>query len=300
MDYKRDIRGEVELDEYGEPVAIVQDLEFGKRVWYADRIEERGEVIMRAKKGEDLRRRIVHLKLYGFGDTFLGITPLQTTYNSALSRLNLGVSTGEAAFRSEGLVAYVSGKPSQKTLEGLVKALKDSSSKNIFVFEDKIKLDRVPSPDIKGRERLIYAFLDEQCIAFGVPLRLVAEGLKEFAGEFEWRQIKFEMRVKTLQERLAWQVREKILRPLWETWGMKTKVPKIVFHTKTPATKLSRSRQIATLARRGLIRRDPELEKRLRQEYDLPYKFVVRELKQWEEQPERVPEESKETDVYTG
>ena len=298
MDYKRTHTGEIELDETGEPVAIVQTNSTGKQIyWYKDRIEDRsGEILYKAKLNEDLRKRIAHFKLWGFGDSKLGMTPLETCHYPATVRLNLIKSTGEAAFHSEGLIAYVSGRPSEEAKENIKKALVGSSSNDLLILDERVKLDRIPSPEIRGRERLVYAFMDEQCVAFGVPLRLIAEGLKEFAGEFEWRQIKFEMRLQRLQKRLAHQVREQILKQLWEAWGYTSRVPRIVFNIRTPGVKLSRSRQIATLARRGLIRRDPLLEKALRQEYDLPTEFLEREIEEWRSNPEHLPEISPEID----
>ena len=66
----------------------------------------------------------------------------------------------------------------------------------------------------------------------------------------------------------------------------------MVFRTQSPSIKLSRSRRIATLARRGLIRYDPELELHLRREEGLPVKFVQLSLKQWQEE-KKSPEEIK-------
>lgn len=70
------------------------------------------------------------------------------------------------------------------------------------------------------------------------------------------------------------------------------------FKTHMSSIMLSKSRRIATLARRSLIKYDPELEKHLRELEDLPVSFLDEAIEKWEETgaiPEQKPE--KEIDV---
>ena len=50
-----------------------------------------------------------------------------------------------------------------------------------------------------------------------------------------------------------------------------------------PSVEKQRIMNIASLTIRGLISRDPQIEKRLRQELSLPTDYIDKEIKAWEE-----------------
>jgi len=56
---------------------------------------------------------------------------------------------------------------------------------------------------------------------------------------------------------------------------------RVVFKTNMPSIKMAKSRRIATLARRALIKYDPELEKRLRILEDLPTSMLDKQIEEW-------------------
>ena len=298
VDFIRDTNGNVELDENGKPKGIIQQTYLEEIYWYKNKVETKSGKILLESETEDLRERIVNLNLFKYGESFTGYTPLLPVYKSAIIRLNMSDMIGESAFRGGGLVVYISGKPSQQTLDNLKKDLKNITTRNIFIFEDKIKLENIPIPDLSGRERLVYYYADEVAGGLGVPLCLMLSGASMQAREREQMSVDFELSIKPLQERLAYQIREKVFKKLWKIWGCKGEVPYIKFAERTPFAKLTRSRTIATLARRRLITYDPELEMRIRQELDLPTSFIAEEINKWKEEGKRPTPIGSDVDVY--
>ncbi|RLC83119.1 MAG: hypothetical protein DRI61_00365 [Chloroflexi bacterium] len=296
MDFIRDKDGYVELDDDGRPLGFVQNFRGKERKWYKDRIEEHGKILYKAKRKEDIRDRICYFKLIGFGDSYLGLSMLAPGYRSAIIRANISDMVGEASYRGGGIVAYLQGNPPEEVKNALAKDLKKITSKNIFVFSDKIKLDLVPHPDTKDAERLIYYYADEQAASLGVPLEVKLSGIKQYTQDTQGKLIDFEMTVQAYQRRLAFQINTQILDRLLTLWNEKKGSVRIAFRSSAPSIKLSRSRIIATLARRRLIRYDPELELKLRKELNLPSKFVEDMLETWSNQ-NKTPEDTEEVDV---
>jgi len=293
MDYIRDkITGEVSLLPDGTIEGYIQQTPRDRIEWRKDEIKSRKTVLVKSEV-EDLRTRIAHFKLFTFGESYLGLTPLRTAYKSALIRLNIADMIGESAFRGGGILAYVPHNASEQTKKDLENTLKNITRRNIFVFDERIELGNIPIPEVRGQADLVYYFADEVASGMRVPLCLLMLAGRMPRGERELMHISFEMRLKPLQRRLALQVREKIFKKLWEVWKLKTEIPKLIFKERTPMIQLTRTRAIATLARRDLLRRDPELEIRVRREFGLPTKFVEKELDEWMEKG-KIPEETKE------
>jgi len=305
IDYMRDEKNNVKLDEDGRPVGFIQNNGiYGKVEWYKDKILVNGERVWKpAYEGDDGRDRIAHFTLFRLGESYLGMTPLETAYKQAIIRLNIEENVGESAFRSGGIVATV-GSPDRspeaipdKWVDDVVKELQNVTHKTIFAFKPNVRIERFPSPDLERRAELIYTFADLQGAAMGRPLILLLHSTarRGYAGEAEQKAIDWELRVASLQEDLALQIEEKLLDRYAKCRGFK-QVPKFRFRTRTPTILRDRTREIATLARRNLIRYDPAIAERFLEEFGLPTDFVKREKKKWEEE-ERVSEPSKEVDI---
>ena len=296
IDYIRDnMTGNVKLADDGKPEGYIIQTGLNKIEIYRDKIVRNGETIIESD-GEDLRTRIVPLKLWSFGESYLGLSLLGIIYKSAKIRLNIADMVGESAFRAGGIYASVPRDASQQTKDNLLKELLNITRRNVFVFDERINVGTLPVPDLRGHADLIYYFADEIGVGMKVPTCLLMSTQRVTGTDRDMLAVKFELSLKPLQERLAYQIREKIFTKLWDVWGYSSEIPRIVFKERAPFMQLSRSRRIATLARRGLIRRDPELEMRLRQEEGLPTKFVQRELDYWLRHEEKVPEKTREID----
>lgn len=282
MDYIRNKKtGMVELDEQRMPIGFVQEVGTDKIEWLKDKIIVNGNEVV-SSNSEDLRERIIHLYLWKWGESYLGITPLLSVYNSAIIRLNLSDSIGETAFRGGGLVAQLHTKIPEAVRKDIEDTLKNSTSKNIFVMDDKIELKTVPIPDIQGRDKLVYYFADEVATGMGVPLSLMMSGIAGYSGERELKVTKWEESLKPLQLKLAYQIRKSIFKKFWGLYGFKGEIPTLIFKENTPFLKLNQSRTVATYARRGLIKRDPDLEMSLRTELGLPItSFLKEEREEW-------------------
>jgi len=303
MDYIRDpVTKNVELASDLKPVGFIYRSPDTTIEWRRESIIKNGKVIWRAKTSrDDGRDRIAHFKLFSIGGSFLGITPLEAVYKQALIRLNLEDSVGEGAFRSGSIVAYVGSpdtpRPSREIIDSIVNDLKNVSTESIFGFPYDVKLERMPAPDLNGKEQLILYFAAVQSIGMGIPIsRHILPSSRLAIRATESADIDFERRISSLQDRLARAVREKLLFRLFYARRRVTKlseVPNIVFRTKSHTVLRETINMLSRLGRRDLVRRDPELEKKVREELGLPTSFIDRELELWKADKSRVPEHSK-------
>jgi len=314
MDYIRGTQGRVMLDDDHTPVGYVQKGDIYRHVteWRRDRITVDGETVWTPRhEYDDGRYRIAHFKLFCLGESYIGMTPFETVYKQAIIRLNLEHNVGEGVYRSGAIVAKVGDpdKPpstvSDKELDDVVRELEDVNVRSVLAFRRNVELDSLPSVELQGKEDLIYYFADVQSAGVGVPLDrlLMPRRGRTYRGEEALKGIVFENRIRGLQEDLADQIREYFFYRLLLARGLikpneYKKVPRIVFRSYQPILQRERSRTTATYARRGLMRWDPELEKKIRDELGLPSTFVQRQLEEWMRDDKKVPEESREVDVH--
>lgn len=284
----------VEKDENGKPIGYIFTYGSNKIEISKESIKVNGEVKIKSKK-EDLRTRVIHFKLWTYSDSVFGITPLMSAHKSAVIRLNLSDSIGETGFRGGGLVAYVPSVLPEKDRKRLSQDLKQSTSKNIFLLDERIKLDTVPVVNIEGRDKLVYYYADEVCAGLGVPLQLLMTGASTYSRERELLMVKFEQIIKALQLKLSYQIKTQIFSKFWVAKGFNGEIPDIIFEENTTYSKLTKSRTVATYARRGLITRDPEVEMSLRGELGIPVsKYLRKEKEIWDKDENRIPEKATE------
>jgi len=306
MDYIRDASTKnVLLDDTGRPIGFVQNQGlYGKVEWRKDRIVVNDKIVWTPKwNGDDGRDRIAHFTLFRLGESYLGMTPLESAYKQAIIRLNIEENVGESAFRSGGILATVGtpDKPPEsipdKWVDDVVKELENVTHKTIFGFKPNVRIDRFPSPELERRAELIYTFADLQAAAMGRPLILLLHSTtrRGYGGEAEHKAIDWELRIASLQQDLASQIEEKLLARYAKCKNIK-EVPKFRFRTKTPVILRDRARAIATLARRNMIRYDPLIAKQFLEEFGLPTEFIEKEIEKWKEE-NRTPEATKEVDI---
>jgi len=283
----------VKLDENGEPVGFALKKGFlGHSVkWLKDKIIVNGKTEYTAKPNEDCRDRIAHFILFDQEESRLGYTPLASAYKTSIIRLNLENAVGEGAYRSEGLLIRVKGPQegilaTNEQLKAVGTDFSKITFKNIVAIKENIEIERMPGPDLANKLELIYGLADLQCSALGIPLPLLLDPKgRGYRGDIQDKGVRFEFRERALQARLAEQMRDKLFKRVMKARGMNLdKVPLISFRGWMPQTKLSTARNRAVYARRGLLRWDPEIEKRIREEEDLPLTFVQAQLDVWVKQ----------------
>jgi len=223
----------------------------------------------------------------------------------AIIRLNLENNVGEGAFRSGGLVAYIGREgqvqPSPEVIDKVVTDLQNVTTNTIFGFRNDVKLERMPSPDLTGREELIMYFAAIQSLGMGFPLSKHMNISGRLAARVNTSaDIDFEQRIASLQERFGSEMREKLFFRYLKARGLVnslSEVPKLIFRTKSPNILRETINMLTRLGRRDIIRRDPELEKKIREELGLPTTYVQRELDQWTKDETRTPEGKDKEDV---
>jgi len=309
MDYIRDMKTSyVKLDNKGEPIGYRKSrgMDFEAVKWTKDKIIVGNKTVQTFKDPQDGRDRIAHFALWGLGESYLGATPLEPVYRQAIIRLNISRNTGEAAFRSEGLIIRVGDEggvgvtPTNDQLDEITEAFEDLSEQTIFAFKSspKVEVNRMPVPDLGGRERLLYYYADAFCTGLGKPLCLIMEPLSRGRStDIEAKAIEFEYRIESIQERLTEQIIEKLFYRYMDAKGIdRNTLTGMSFQTNQPTIKLAKARRIATLARRALIRYDPELEQHLRRLENLPYESLDKAIDEWKKTGS-LPEPSKEQEV---
>jgi len=305
IDYIRDKKtGYVLLDENAEPVGFKKRRAFGfDVVEWREREIKVGDKVYKVPPGQDGRDRIAHFKLWSLGESYLGLTPLESTYRQAIIRLNISRNVGESAYRSEGLIIHIGDdmmQPTNEQVDKVVEEFENIESNTIFGFKSrpKVNVERLPSPDLKGREDLLYYYADAFATGLGKPLVLLMEPTsRSESGVVENKSIDFENKIKVLQRRLSKQIKKKLFYRYMKARGMSLdSLKNVIFKSKMPSVKLAQARRIGTLARRGLIRYDPELEKRLREMEDLPTTFLDQMIEDWE-RTGKIPETKPEKDI---
>jgi len=266
IDYLRDSKTHnVLLDKDNLPIGFKQERSLmGHEVtWTKDKITVGGESKW-SSTTEDGRDRIAHFKLFGLGESYLGMSPLESIYRDAVIRLNLTDNIGETGFRGGAIIGYVGADDPNATpvpdkeIDKLADDLTNISHQDIFVFQrNRVKLDTMPIPDLKGREDLVYYFVDVQCAGIGIPLTLLLEPKRAFKGEVEFKAMEFEKAVEALQEKLAEQVEDQLISRMLKARGIDpSKTPVMKFRSFQPAMRLSRSRRLGKYVKDGVINWD--------------------------------------------
>jgi hypothetical protein len=305
MDYIREKTGNlnVQLDDSGDPIGFkrAKGNYRSDTVWKKDVITFDDKVVWSSKLN-DGRDRIAHFKLFGLGESYLGHSPVETIYKQAIIRLNLEDNAGEAGYRSGGIVATVGAPPNMPTLrptpESIDKIARDLQNVDIqavFAFPEGVKVERFPSPDLTGRTELLVYFAGIQSLGMGIPVtRHLLPGSKIAMTSNNVKQdTDYEQRVISIQERLAEQVREKLLFRMLKARGLIKEykdTPVINFRITTSSILKESIDMLSRLGRRDMVRRDPLLEKYIRDELNLPTEFLEREIKQWRADPTMIPE----------
>ena len=308
IDYLRDDQNKILYDTDLRPKGfkLGTDLSRPLIIWEKDKITIKGEEekIIRMPPGQDGRDRIAHFKLIGLGEYELGISPIARSFKAALIRLNMEDLVGNIAFRSGAVVARVGTEEqspdeiSDEVLENTKNTLAESlDQKTIYAFRRNIELDTFPVPKLDAYTDLLWYFAGLYSGSAGIKLPLILETRRGYRGDIEVAQLEFLDTLKWYQERLAHQVREFFFKRLLKARGRDPKkAPKIEFLLQDPRINLSKARRLATYARRGLLRWDPELELYIRKLEGLPTSFTEKVLEEWKRKG-RVPEEGKEVDV---
>lgn len=297
VDFIRDKENKIILDDLNRPLGFVITRNHITRKVYADKVVQKDDVILKARKGEDLRDHFAWFVLEGYGDSLLGISLIEPVYRSAIIRSNISDMVGEAAFRGGGIVAYYTGQPPQEVIDAFSRDLKSITRKNIFLLSDKWKLSTIPSPDVKEVYDMILYLADEESLGIGPPLELLMTSKGMYKTDLGTKLVDFENRISIYQEYFCHQFNIQVTSYLKKLWGVLDKQLRYVLTTSEPSTKTLRSRVLSTLARRGLIRWDPELELKIRKEEGLPTSFIEQQLEEWKTKKIKTEEDIKEKEI---
>jgi len=303
MDFiRKRITNEVSLLEDDTPEGYVRTYRGQKKIyWRKDTIEKAGEIIYKAKKKEDCRKRIFYLKFWTLSESYIGYTPLVSIYKDELIRLNIADAVGESAFRGTGIIATISSPegveiPSE-TLDKLERDLRQVRSKTIFIFPSEIEISRFPIADMSDMHLNLNYFTNTVCTGLGLRREIIMSPTTRMPGiDIASSREDFELDVMALQDLLAEQVNEQIIKYRAELKGIE-EYPVLKFRSLQRAVKLSEARRRATLARAGLLTYDPELEIKIRDEEGLPHSLLDKEKDNWSSSKRKVNKEKLEESI---
>jgi len=270
-DYKRDNYGNVQVDEYGDPKCIIVETETGKE-YYIQKSKitvqsEDGEAIKSINVG-DLRKLYCHFTLFTFGDSYTGMSLLLPVLSTAIVRGNVTKMTGELAFRSGGIVAYITGTVPEDAKKALEDDLMKLTKRSVFVSSDKIKLSNIPSGSLTETTNILGTLINEQTAAMGLPYELIMAPI--YRGRLEdltHKLVDFENRILSYQNRLGAQINQKTMPFVNDALGTDVQFK---FIGTDYNIKLTKSRMLTGLGRRGLVTRDKNLEDWIRRDLGLP------------------------------
>jgi hypothetical protein len=270
-DYKRDNYGNVQVDEYGDPKCIIVETETGKE-YYIQKSKitvqsEDGEAIKSINVG-DLRKLYCHFTLFTFGDSYTGMSLLLPVLSTAIVRGNVTKMTGELAFRSGGIVAYITGTVPEDAKKALEDDLMKLTKRSVFVSSDRIKLSNIPSGSLTETTNILGTLINEQTAAMGLPYELIMAPI--YRGRLEdltHKLVDFENRILSYQNRLGAQINQKIMPFVNDVLGTDVQFK---FIGTDYNIKLTKSRMLTGLGRRGLVTRDKNLEDWIRRDLGLP------------------------------
>jgi hypothetical protein len=292
-DFIRDTDGYITMDEFGDIKGFKMNIR-GKTVyWYADKVTTAGTKIkdgitlIERKGEEDLRKRIVWIKLLSSGDIKdeeLGMPIMAPLYRSAIIRTNVADAIGEAGFRGGGMQATYTGSPPENAITEMENNLKNITAHNVMMHSDRWTLGLLPIPDMEHRENLLKYLADEQCGGSGIPLDVILSSANTYKQDLGSKLADMEQTMMNFQEFLSYQINNKIISYMKSLWNADNKVLSISFTSRNPAIKVQNARSINSLAKSNLIKPDPELEKHLRKKEELPYSFLDEQIKQHKEQ----------------
>jgi len=282
IDFIRDDDGYVLYDDNLRPVGyqLGGDRGYPSMEWREKTITVNDEIVWRKppNSNQDGRDRIGLFKLIDRGEGELGMSPLEPEYKAAIIRLNLEDTVGNAAFRSNALVAYV-GEEGQdpnivtdEQLDSVKNELLDVDEDTVWAFRRNVELDTFPSPDVSDFERLLYFFADMHASGAGVGVGLILQPTtRGYRGDVEIKRLELQDSIDLFKSILQHQIREIFFKRLLKAQGQSPKnAPKIVLLSRDEGIALSKARRISTLARYNLITPDPKLEEYLRKLEDLP------------------------------
>ena len=233
MDYARDSKGNVLLNEYEKPVGYVQTLPFGIG------LENKGdeapeEVSLKENQIFILPKRISYIPLYTFGAGFEGIGRVESAYKATIWKLNLLKAGAESTSRRgfSPVIAKVGNEnvhPTPQMINNILEKLKTLDYSKYMAIPDYVELTTLDVKSIDTYEGFLKYLTAMQSAALGVPVPFVTGLGEETNRATLGTQLQvFELSLNTIANKICRSIEKYIFKPIAEAEGF-DEVPKLVW-----------------------------------------------------------------------
>lgn len=258
VDFSKDEGKRIKLNEHGEPSGF--------------------DVVGRDGGIETVDRdRMMFIRLFKVSGSWYGLTPLDALYKPILIRLNIEDMLGEVAYStgSPVWIAYIGDPntgelPTPDEISKVEGALSDPTALTSLILPRTIRIERMRVENTASMVETLQYFLDQQAMAFGVPLAMLSAVVKQGAeGTIRPQNEEYNDLISDFRDMINQQFREQLFTQMRDILGLE-RIPRMVFIEKGAGIKTAKARRLSVLARGELITPTPVLEKYIREVEGLP------------------------------
>ena len=255
MDYQKTGSGEIELDEYNNPVGYTQTI--------------------RGIKTDIPLEKIAHFSLYEVGEGWYGIGIVEPIYKTTMRKINQEDAITNTSWRM-GHPTYVAKlgdenhEPTPKQIDNVLEKLKDLTFKSQIAIPYYYDIDILqPKNPEKLQQQLDY-YVDAQVAAMGIPKPYATGGGEDTNRATLNRQSRlFELTLKDIINQTSRQIERQIFKPIAETNGIKG-IPKIIWGDVGVEELNDKANRLASYIDKGIITASPELRDYIKIIEELP------------------------------
>jgi hypothetical protein len=246
--------------------------------------------------------RISYFKFFSLSGSWLGFSPIEALYKTALVRKNLEDSSGEiAARRGDPVwiaeVGDAENEPTPQEIRDINTQLQQIGRKSAIAVPYNVKIRKISGESMDHLQELQDYYTDMITRGFLIPAGITGgQAVRGTYGSLEQQAIEWERTVEGFQEMLSAQIEDQVFYRYLNMRGLDIdNIPVITWKTESSTLKLTFARMLSTLARVNLIKPTKELDNFLREKYGLPllpddYVYVTEEKKPTEVNEDDVKE----------
>jgi len=219
MDFARDEKGNVLLDDYEKPIGYIQTLPFGTIS------EGKGDEVPEGVSIKDnqifiLPKRICYIPLYTFGAGFEGMGRIEPAYKATIWKLNLLKAGAESTSRRgfSPVIAKVGNEnvhPTPQMIRDILEKLKTLDYSKYMAIPNYVELTTLDVKSIETYEGFLQYLTAMQSAALGVPVPFVT-GLGEATNRstLSTQLQVYELSLNTIANKICRSIEKYIFKPI--------------------------------------------------------------------------------------
>ena len=243
MDFARDEKGNIVLDQNEKPIGYVQTLPFGiPKEGYGD--EAPAGVAVGDNKIFIDSKRIAYIPLYTFGSGFEGIGKVESAYQATIWKLNLLKAGAESSSRRgfSPVIAKVGNEnvhPTPQMIDNILESLKKLDYSKYMSLPWYVDLTTLDVKSIETYEGFLKYLTAMQSAALGIPVPFVTGLGEETNRSTLGTQLEvLKLSLDSIAEKVSRSIEKYIFRPIAEAEGF-DEVPQLVWNKVTLNTEVA-------------------------------------------------------------